>query len=536
MENMGLKKYIPKLYQFLAAGIILFGVFFLAKIIYNMILGINVPNELLEPSNIQMTQAIVGGKIPYLRDTLAIPGNRPGVSYEYPFLTCLTAAGLSYLFSGNVILAHYVLSIISIIGTGIIGGLIVKRYSVTYAGPAFVFVVLMFCHWRYGYISAAPDDFGLFLSILTLYLFTNKKIKYKPLVGAIGITLCFYTKQYFIFIAVSMFLYMCLYSFSEAMKLFLYTMVLLVTSGIVITIFWPLFWDYSVLLLLLYACKPDGSLSQLIYTLQQFGYLSFILFGLLIILVFAAYKFFKNNKKEKKHLLHAEENDALVLFIIQIPVQMIALLILGTNDGAFLTYFLQLWVPSIVIVAVICLEKMIPSFEAETSKQLIYGAIFSVVVIFTLFFGSTKLPVHILNDNDLKEWQEAYDLIDEYRSSGKVIYAKTLAFKGLECGDDTYLTDHDGDINERVYDNWKNTEWQQSLFPDAGAIFETNIAYRDILREKAVNHEISLITHTGQRDMAFTDDFLEENGYTLLKTISLQTGNMDYDTEFWVVE
>lgn len=541
MEGMGIKKYIPKIYQVLSFGILLYGLFFIIKITYNMVLGLEVPNELLEPSNIQLTQAFVDGKIPYLREALVPLGQRPGVSYEYPFLTCLVAAGMSYLLGGNVILAHYILSIISIVGTGIIGAIIVKRYSVTYVGPAFAFVVLMYCHWRYGYISAAPDDFGLLLSMLTLFLMTCEKVKHKPVVGAIGITLCFYTKQYFIFIAISIFVYMWLYSFFEAMKLFIYTTLLLFISGAIITFVWPLYWDYSVLLLLLYACKPDGSLSQIINVLQQFGYLALVFVGLFVILGWALFKSISAKRKNKNEVnnpkwFNIKENDALALFIVQIPVQMLCLFVLGTNDGAFLTYFLQLWVPSVVIVSAICIEKMVPSFEEKQAKQVVFGIVYAAIVIFTLYIGKGKLPIHVLNENDLAEWQQAYDIVDEYRQKGQVTYARTLAFIGKARGDDVYLTDHDGDINEYVYKGWKGIEWQQNLFPDAGYIFEENFAYRNELLDKARNHELSLITHVGDRDMAFTDEFLLENGYKLLTTISLQTGNMDYDTEFWVVE
>lgn len=540
----------PTIYKFLTAGILIYAVYFVVKITYNMILGLDFPNELLEPSNIQLTQAILDGKIPYAREALVELGQRPGVSYEYPFMTCLIAAGFSFILGGDVILSHYIVSLLSILGTGLIGALIVKRYAKTTVGPMFAFMLLMFCHWRYGYISAAPDDVGLFFSILTLYLATNEKIKNKPIWCAFGITVCFYTKQYFASIAISLFIFMCLYNLKDALKLFLYTVVLMLISGTLITIFWPLYWDYSVLLLIVYACRPNGSLSRILYVLEQFGYLAIVFSGLLAILVIAFIKKIRDRKKDigpsEKRLrgIHIKENDALALFIIQIPVQMLCLFVLGTNDGAFLTYFLQLWVPSVVIAAVTCIEQMLPDFNKQvgaekmktSAKQLIIPAIYTFIVVVTIWFGKGKLPVHILNDSDLAEWEQAYSIVDEYRDDGQVVYAKTLAYKGKECGDDIYLTDHDGDIREGTYDIWKETPFQQELFPDAGEIFEENMAYREQLKEKARNHEIPLITHVGTEDMVFTDDYLEEIGYRLLTTISLQTGNVDYDTEFWVCE
>lgn len=529
----------PTIYKLLSAGIIVYAVYFVVKITYNMILGLDFPNELLEPSNVQLTQAILDGKIPYTRDALVNFGQRPGVSYEYPFITCLIAAGFSLLLGGNVILAHYVVSLLSILGTGILGALIVKRYSKTTVGPLFAFVLLMFCHWRYGYISAAPDDVGLLFSVLTLYLVTNEKVKNKPIWGALGITVCFFTKQYFASIAISLFIFMCLYSFKDAMKLFGYTVAFLLISGTLVTIFWPLYWDYSVLLLIVYACRPNGSLSRILYVFQQFGYLAIIFAGLLAILVIAFVKRIRDRKKNEKLSektikgIQVKENNALALFVIQIPVQMLCLCVLGTNDGAFLTYFLQLWVPSVVIAAVICIEQMLPD---EKDKPFIFQVVYSLIVVVTIWFGKGKLPVHVLNESDLAEWNQAYSIIDEYRDKGQVFYAKTLAYKGKEYGDDIYLTDHDGDISESTYNVWKETPWQQELFPDADGIFEENLVYREQFREKARNHELSLITHVGAGDMIFTDEFLEEIGYRPLTTISLQTGNMDYDTEFWVCE
>lgn len=553
----------PTIYKLLTAGILVYAVYFVVKITYNMILGLDFPNELLEPSNIQLTQSILDGKIPYAREALVELGQRPGVSYEYPFITCLFAAGFSLLLGRNVILAHYIVSLLSIIGTGIVGALIVRRYSKTTVGPMFTFMLLMFCHWRYGYISAAPDDVGLFFSILTLFLVTNEKVKNKPIWGALGITVCFFTKQYFASIAISLFVFMCLYCFKDALKLVAYTFVFLLISGTLVTIFWPLYWDYSVLLLIVYACRPNGSLSRILYVFQQFGYLAIIFAGLLAILVIAFVKRIRDRKKNEKLSektikgIQVKENNALALFVIQIPVQMLCLCVLGTNDGAFLTYFLQLWVPSVVIAAVICLEQMItdsyhndenkknvdcvdenlkPAAGKIQGRQLVFQIIYSVIVVVTIWFGKGKLPIHVLNESDIAEWNQAYSIIDEYREKGQVVYAKTLAYKGKECGDDIYLTDHDGDISERTYDVWKKTPWQQELFPNADEIFEENLVYREQFREKARNHELSLITHVGDRDSIFTDEFLDEIGYRLLTTISLQTGNTDYDTEFWVCE
>ena len=66
-------------------------------------------------------------------------------------------------------------------------------------------IMFMFCHWRYGYISAAPDDLDLFITILTMYLAVNAKVKNKQLWCSLGITLAFYTKQYFLVIAAGIF-------------------------------------------------------------------------------------------------------------------------------------------------------------------------------------------------------------------------------------------------------------------------------------------------------------------------------------------
>ena len=530
------------LYKLLTFAIIAVIALFLLRVVKNTIVGLDYPNEILEPADVNFTNALLEGNNPYLRENIAKEGEEPPVNYEYPFLNNICAAAFSFITGGNTVAAHYLVSFIAMVGTAVLGAVIIGRYSRTSVGAMAGFLLLLFCHWRYGYISASPDGFGLFVTMMTLYAASRPALKHRALRCALLTVACFYSKQYYAGVCVAIFIYFWCYSKKEALKYFAWCVVGLASSVAIITYAWPLYWDYSILCLM-HGCFHGWSMDGVLNVLNQMKYLAFIFAGMLAVLAVALVKFIKTGRAEKTDINTSginnsgsrdeshddKETNALLLFLIQIPVQIIILFFVGRNDGAYLTYFLQLLIPSLVIATLILMEQMV-----ITKHEMIFIGCYGLLVAFTVYFGWTKLPMHMLTEEDVSNWERAYALIDEYREKGEIQHYIVTAYNAIENGDSVFLTGHDGDITEANYAEWREIPLQQMIFPDADEMYEENLSYREVIKDRIKNHELALVIE--QPEGGFIGaDYLTASGYEIAETFSLQVGNIEYQIAMWAV-
>lgn len=534
------------IYKLMTIGLVLGICFFVVRVLYNVVMTLRFPNELLEPSNVYLTKMFLEGKSPY---TLASLGYEvPAVNYEYPFLNSMICAAIAFLLGKNAVLAHYIVSFASIIGTGILGYLIIRPYSKSTAAPFAGALLFMQCHWRFGYVSAAPDDLGLLLFVLTLMLAVSKAVRNKPLVCAVMTTLCFYTKQYFIFVAAGIFIYMLLYSKKEAFKFLGLTALFNVIAVIVVNIVWPLYWTYT--LFFLYSGTFSGIGFGFGSLFEQLKYLAAIFAGLFVVLVIAVIRSLrvrkmatKDSDLEDRALVdkalqgkkifgyRVTENNPVALFVIEIPVMFLPLIFFGRNDGAFLSYFLQLWMPSIIVVTLITLEKMEPK-----SKQIIFDLFYGGVVAFTVLFSFLKMPLHVITDEEIGEWNKAYAIIDEYKEKGDVYYSQLLAYKAIEDGARYCLCGHDGEVSEETLSVWQNSKLCKILFPNADKIITKYVEYEKDLTRKAIDSGFELLTFIDGNSLMFASFYLDAGvTYEKLTQLTLQAGNMPYDVQFYVL-
>lgn len=530
IENFKREHIIYRLITVTIAAIV---ALFLFRVVKNTIVGLDYPNEILEPANIHFTNTLINGNIPYERENIVKPGQEPPINYEYPFLNNMFAAAFSYLTGGNTVAAHYLVSFLAMIGTAVLGAIIINRYSRTTVGTVAGFLLLMFCHWRYGYISASPDGFGLLVTMMTLYCAVRPNTKHRAFRCALLTVACFYSKQYFAGVCVAIFIYMWCYSKKEAVKYFGWCVITLVSSIALVTAVWPLYWDYS-LLCLMHGTFQGWSVVGFIKVLDQMKYLAFIFAGMIIVLLIAFIKFIKDNPQssgQESKNRYIQEGRALPLFLIQIPIQTVILFFIGRNDGAYLTYFLQLLIPSLIIATLIVMEQM-----KVNNRQFLYIAGYCTLVVFTVFFGWTKLPMHMLTDEDIDNWEKAYALMDEYRDDGDIYHFHSTVFNGIKNGDSIFFTGHDGDVSEKAYLEWQGNTLKKFLFPDAGLIFEENLSYRKKVTEDLYDKKISIVSTPDAKLFLFSVDDLEAAGYSVLECIPLQVGNVSYDTYFWTIQ
>ena len=519
-------------YKILTWAVLAAALFFVCRIVYAGIIALPYPKEILEPSNIALTNTFLSGKSPYTLSSLE--WDVPGINYDYPFLNSLLAAAIAKITTCSAVTAHFCISLLSILISGYVGILMVKDHVKTTVGPALSMLMFMFCHWRFGYISAAPDDLGLLICLLTLYMAICKKIKHKPLWCAIGITLCFYTKQYFIAIAAGLFIYMFLYSKKEAFKLLAYSIVINTAVAAIVAINWPLYFMRT--LGFAFLGTYFSARSGLEVLLDQLNYLAFSFAALFAVIATAAFFGIRKLKRSGKKLwsIAVLENDPFMISVVNSIVMTLPLIYLGRNDGAYITYFLQLWMPSITVTAVVCFEKMISGKQQDLRFQYFFHVLYALITVFTIYFGFGRLPLHILTDEEIQTWEKAYDYTQQYAQEGDIFYARSLAYDSFKKQSGECLCGHDGEIEHDTVEVMEVRMVPMEWFPFVQELVDQNMKYRKMILEKAENQEYSLVTFEKTGDFRLIDDDIcIKYGYRCLDVFELQVGNMPYEVAFY---
>ena len=516
-------------YKLLTLAVFAAALFFVYRIFTAALMALPYPKELLEPSNVALTNLFIEGKSPYTLSSL--DWATPAVNYDYPFLNSLLAAGIALATGCDAVTAHFVISISCILLSGLIGYRFVVKYAKTSVAPALAALLFMFCHWRFGYVSAAPDDLALLLFLVTMMVATNPSVRYKPLWCAIGITLCLYTKQYMVFLSAGIFFYMFLYSKKEAIKLFVWTVVLNAAVAGIITYSWPLYWMKA--FVFTYLGSFFGGGFKLVTFLEQFKYIlvSFaVLFVILAVAFVAALKKRLAEKGEAKKGPRFKENDIFTLCAVNSVVMIVPLFVLGRNDGAFISYFLQLWMPSVTVVTLVCFERMKPE-----KSSVIYGAAYAFIAAFLVYFGFGKLPLHVLTSQEIAAWQQAYEYTARSSDEGYVFYSRALAYDGFARQNGDWFCGHDGEIGDHTVKYMEYMGLSTDRFPYVQKLVDQNTRYRKSVLDKVKDHEYSLITFEENGFYSIiNDEVCEEAGYRRIDVLTLQVGNMPYDVAFYV--
>lgn len=531
-----------KTYLILTMAVAAAAVFFICRIVYAGVLGLPYSRELLEPSNVALTNLFLEGKSPYTVSSLS--WDVPGINYDYPFLNSLIAAGIAKITGCNTVTAHFALSLFCILASAVIGFEMVAKFAKTTVAPTLAALLFMFCHFRFGYISAAPDDLGLLFLLITSLLAVSEKVKNKPLWCAVGIALCFYTKQYFVLVAAGIFIYMFLYSKKDALLFLLWSIVINGWIAVMITLFWPLYWTR--VFLFIYLGTVDGGGGKLATLLGQLEYLAVLFAALFLIIIVAVAMAIRKLYKSGRNILKIKvgENDAFVMSAVQSVIMLAPLFVMGKNDGAFISYFLQLWMPFISVVALISFERMAigdkNSGDEDLSKNkirnLVVFALYTMITVFTVYFGFGKLPLHVITSEEIAAWEKAYSYTRRYSEEGEIYYSRGLAYDGFKRGNGDWQCGHEGEVDCTTVGDLTDAGIPLEYFPYVQPIVDQNEKYRNGLLKKALDHKYSLITfEEGDEFIVFNEDVCEKAGYKCIDRFDLQFGNMPYEVVFYAL-
>lgn len=527
----------------MAAGVMVYAVLLLFNIFYNAFDTAAYPNEYREAANVYMTKSIVEGKNIYSLDVLE--SEEPGLIYLYGPLESIIAAIFVLLFRADMVLVHYMIAFIAmIIGAGMMARM-VREHTSTYLPAAMAFLFTIYCNWRYGYIYAAPDALGLFLLILFLFVLTRKDTNVaKPYIGAVVAILSFFTKQYFAVIALTGFLYFLFLKKKDLIRYTLSGIIISAIAFVVINIRYPLYWTYN-----LYFLKgpgaglPSGDVAGTAHNISQVKYIVALFFVLFLAaflhIIIILYRIIRKEinisislKDENIPFIRVSGDEHFcfeILFYIQMLVAAAILYYIGNNSGAFISYYLQLFVPALIVVGVVSADN-ISIDEKYLSNSLKFYIIITLNVlmcVYTIMRAEPRLIVTKMADIDRAYWNSLYECIAEYEHD-EVYYNPLGVYPVIETDKYIYNTGMPFVISERFLDKYNESKFSQKLFPYAGRVMQQHLQYREKVRKKVLDGDYEMIMYMDDMDTLFSRHDMAGR-YERIMEMPMKAGSWSWD-------
>lgn len=537
----------------IASAVILYTLFFIIAILRTSLGSLDIPNEYREPANFDLTLTFIKGINPYSADVLE--GEVPGCVFQYGPLFSLLVALLHFILPFVDIFAlHYVVAFICVISASVMAAVIAYEKTETLLPAACSFLFTISCTWRYGYINAVPDTLGVTLLILIFFIETRHGIKGKEYIESVLSVLLFYTKQYFIVIAASLFIYKLITDRKAWLRLTLSGIVILTASIAVVNYTCPLYFTYTILIVHGVSGQSVASNHPLFSLIRVLGSASiteagqtaalpstgwafeiFQLRNLISIFLFVFAGFILG--VIKAFVQRTPRFEASRLFVIHSGVAFLALLFLGQNDGAWLSYYLELLMPSVIIYAFISIEKDVLGEDMRGRMKLACVILLLFMVMYTTYKTDSRLPYFEKDESVMAAWDKAYKYCDTYASAGEVIYRAPLGVNALAAGRYLYDNGHEMAIHKAFLEEYNSSAFYRKLFPLGGRLMEQHEAYRSRMREGVARQEYSLILTTATDDVPgelIDPSDAEAAGYVRLDTLTLDMGWASYDIDFWI--
>ena len=455
----------------------------------------DIPKELREGTLIAIASQFASGVNPYI---VPSNGGMP-VFYMYGFMAPLVAGavsavtGLSVLITSTICYAVYKISACILMGALIYKKH--KRWELALLSASMLYA----CFWRYTvYGGVFPDALGLFLAMLLYYVFVVgiEKGKQHPVLLAFIVTIMFYTKIYFAFTFLGIAVYFLVYEKREFLKFMIAGAILCISSIVVVNLVFPLYFTEAVLYM---SGSPDYSI---LYSLKQLVALG-KLFPLPIVAV-AVYVLYRGAGFIKKKIsMEHFFGFPLIFFFCMLFVAVY----FGRNDGTWLTYFLQLLVPALIMLFCEAYVFGTDNFTGSKSNHPLLkgigtdgwkGGVFYAILAILLLVPMVPYSLNrSLDDSQLSEWENLYnemDSIREYRPSDDVLILGTpFAFYCIRNGLNTIDAGECQYINGKVMDKWNNDKQLQLLFPYAKDIYDCFQNETHSVRNKILNEEAEYI-------------------------------------------
>jgi hypothetical protein len=405
------------------------------------------PNEYREGHIYSTTVLLLKGINPYSLDTYPIYCNSYGILFNlivFPF---------AYLF-GNSLVLHRLVNACFIFATIFI---VYRDYIHQKRFRVFNFILILVLYAGLIYSSNSvvrPDGLGIFLYVLTIVTPLRFNFSYKSIFFSMLFSIfAFYTKPYYLlgWIVITFYSFFFVNMKKTILCNFFFLIVFIVV-GFIVNIIFPLYFYETIFIFSSFFGPINYSFKQII----DFYYL---------ILPISVFFFILIVYLKKVNFLNLIRNpygflSVIILFFLIYP--------LGLNNGAYLTYHLQLLLP------LLCLFLL--SVDDSILNELKQNEILLVVMTFFLLKDVDLTPS--FNNKDKTEWQ---DLSLYLKNKEKVLGGPALSTIML-------------DDNKLIYDNgntpfvigFRNNTLSNYLFGmDSLIVNKKNIHFNDL--EKKIN-------------------------------------------------
>lgn len=472
-----------------------------------------IPNEIREGANVALVDFLARGINPYR--SLTNEAGQPNVYYMYPILNNLIAAlivRVTHMQSGLILLLLNLLWTIAV-------SFLITRICATFVRNRYLLVLPFllghYCAWRYTNCSAFPDTLALFLMTLIMYLCSTRKItgKYAAILSFIT-TLCFYSKQYAVVVIIPVAVYLWL---KEGRKISLsyvgITALLGGVSALLIYLTMPL---YFVETLLLVGNSADNHLH---WAITQFVKMGKLFFGWYLLILVWLIQGIKNKKLEADYVM------------ISFWSMAVLLLYFGQNQGAHMSYHLQLWLPAVIVIAVKSLDVIVKRYQDRWQRYLLLCAALMCAVYPYYFLHTPQLSA-----GQKENWGRVYEIAED----GKVLATSQQANFAVVKGE--YMYDYGQNqyiLRNEALDYWEQLEQSRlmmTLFPQAMELKAAHEEYRKHILNQMENGEFDILMLV--ENMGFTRDWPEfmdvrDKRYELIEEIELETGVWKWNVGTW---
>lgn len=505
----------------IALYVILLGLiaFFLCSEL-KIIFSIHHPRELRDIANVYWTQMFFEGKNPYV----IMDNPMQQICYVYTPLNSVIVAGLKHIIPCNIVTLHHLWDFICVFLTaGILGSTIKDKTHNTF-WALIVFFLALTISWRVGYITTIPDHLGVLIGVCIFRLLDVIK-KYNIgniTVIAILSILLFYAKQYFVFLALPIFVFIFLHDKMWGMIYFLESVLGGIISLAVLNKWCPLFVLYAIYF---FADENSGiTIEEVKHSIYQFGY------------VFICYApFFMAILKEK---LLCNKKWMKNIWGCACVMMFVPILYLGKNVGAYLSYHLQVLMPQVLVMGACGIHKRIDLYVTEWKKKgvQIICIVWCFISILMLGFptGDSK--------SEQVEWEIANNYIEKYSENGQVLLlSPMMGYSALDNENITlYANGHNyisGIKEKEIPDTIINTLLMKFHFLESySQLQQIDEQQEQILNAMIEGKEYNMIAVSSVDRMERFIPTMENAGYKCIDSLDLKTDYRTWNVEFWVKE
>lgn len=497
------------------------------------------PHEFREMNMVVIAKKFSQGINPYSYQSLNY-NEIPEVTNVYGFLAPLLISPWIWIFNGKFS-ALQICQILTLV-VEVMG--IVLFYACTYRRTKdgllslLGAVVFFSCYWRLTASGGAfPDQWGMVLSLVLTYVFIidEEKGEYRPALYVVLILCMFYIKQYFIFAVFGVFVALLKKSKKAARQYIAFGMVLGIISASIVQFLMPLYFVESIPLS--QGTTTSNAIRYSIDQLIKLGFDKYAIFTYMILLSMITWGMDRNVTNWKSVVdLGKKGFEKLPYETIQFIFVLVPTVYIAQNRGTYFTYYLQIWIPYLIMTGCIAAHYLLGKVFVNTSRLMV-PILFLIAVI---SYESIQpivpfIKSKILTSEESERWEKAYFLLDQYSKEGEILVSPHLA---------DYCLRHDirtSDYGQAEFNNIENMKFFKSkrlwtkLFPCTEMILNKNIEYYSIVDRKIKNTEYACIALTTMGRYWLDEEMILEAGYELECEMTLVTGEQNWVTRFYVI-